>query len=330
MSTMLDLIGETPAQLRWAAELEVPAVPAARAGIVMGMGGSGIAGDAALVVAAESGARVTVHKSYGLPRWVSDELVVAISHSGNTEETASAVDAALAGRLSLVGITTGGALADRAVSDGFALVRVPAGPQPRAAFGYLAGAAVRILEAAGVVGSQRAGLLEAADAVEEILTGDGPQMADEIAGHLAGRAAFVYGGSGVGAVAANRWKTQINENSKAPAAWIDLPEGNHNDIVSWTGYPALSADSIATVFLDDSGDHPRVSLRSRLTRDLIEASVPIAGVVRSRGTGALARLFSLVIIGDLVSVALAARSGVDPMPVDVIQDLKARLAQENG
>ena len=56
--------------------------------------------------------------------------------------------------------------------------------------------------------------------------------------------------------------------------------------------------------------------------------VPTAGVVESRGASPLARLFSLVAVGDLVSVALTERSGVDPMPVDVIQDLKARLAQE--
>jgi glucose/mannose-6-phosphate isomerase len=328
MTTMLDLVHETPAQLRWAASLETPDVSSAEAAIVAGMGGSGISGDVAAVVAAAEGSRVVVHKAYGLPRWASSELVIAVSHSGNTEETNSAIDAALDHSMSVVGVTTGGRVAERASSDGFGVVAVPPGPQPRAAFGYLAGAVVRVMEGAGIVGPQADGLSEAADVVEGLLDGDAQATAEAIADALLGRFTVVYGGVGAAEVAANRWKTQINENSKAPAAWIALPEGNHNDIVGWSAYPDLSSESVGAVFLHDAADHPRVALRGRLTRELIESTVPVAGVVESRGSGPLARLFSLVIIGDLVSVALTERSGVDPMPVDVIQDLKARLAQE--
>jgi glucose/mannose-6-phosphate isomerase len=328
MTTMLELVLELPAQLRWAAGMETPASPAADAAIVAGMGGSGISGDAAAVVAAEAGRRVAVHKSYGLPAWAREELIVAVSHSGNTEETNSAIDEALARSLALMGVTTGGRVAERSGTDGFDLVTVPPGPQPRAAFGYLAGAVLRVLEGAGVVPPQSAALAEAADVVEAVLEGDGPAMAEEIADALLGRFAVIYGGVGAAEVAANRWKTQINENSKAPAAWIPMPEGNHNDIVGWTAHPDLSADAVATVFLHDSGDHPRTTLRGRFTEELMAPMVPTAAVIESRGTSPVARLFSLVAIGDLVSVALTERSGVDPMPVDVIQDLKARLAQE--
>ena len=120
-------------------------------------------------------------------------------------------------------VTTGGALAGRAASEGFGLLQIPPGPQPRAAFGYLAGGVLRVLEAAGVVGPQAADLNEAAAVVQSLLEGDGPQIAEDVADRLAGRFANIYGGSGPAAVAANRWKTQINENSKAPAAWIPLP-----------------------------------------------------------------------------------------------------------
>jgi glucose/mannose-6-phosphate isomerase len=328
MTTMRELVRELPTQLRWASELDTPVVPTADAAIVAGMGGSGISGDAAAVVAAGAGSRITVHKSYGLPSWAADELVIAVSHSGNTEETNSAIDEALARGIDLIGITTGGRVAERSASDGFDQVTIPAGPQPRAAFGYLAGAVLKVLEGAGVVPPQSAALAEAADVVEGILDGDGPGMAEEIAAGLAGRFAVIYGGTGAAEVAANRWKTQINENSKAPAAWIPLPEGNHNDIVAWTAHPELSAAAVGTVFLHDSGDHPRTAQRGRFTQELMAPMVPTAGVVESVGVGPLARLFSLVAIGDLVSVALADRSGVDPMPVDVIQELKARLAQE--
>lgn len=327
---MRGLVEELPAQLRWAAAMDVGAVPGASAAIVAGMGGSGIAGDVAAVVAEATGSRVAVHKAYDLPAWVAaDDLVVAVSHSGDTEETGSAMIAALAGGNPVVGVSTGGVLAERAAKAGLPWVEIPAGAQPRAAFGHLAGAVVRVLEKAGIVGPQGSDLLEAADVVEGILDGDGPDVAGEMADALTGRFTVVYGGTGIPAVAANRWKTQINENSKAPAAWVTLPEADHNDIVGWSAYPDLSADAVGAVFLHDSGDHPRTTLRGRLTRTLMSESVAIAGVVESRGTGTIARLFSLAVIGDLVSVALADRSGTDPIPVHILENLKARLAQES-
>lgn len=328
MTAMLDLIRDLPAQLRWAAAFDPPTMPAADAAIVTGMGGSGIAGEAAAVVAAADGRRIAVHKSYGLPGWASDGLIVAVSHSGDTEETLHGVAEAQERGLGLAAVTTGGALADLAGSQGFPVAVIPPGPQPRAAFGFLTGALLRMLEGAGLVSQQESALHEAADVLDEILAGDGPALAEDIATALAGRFSLVYAGTGPASVAATRWKTQINENAKAPAAHVALPEGNHNDIVGWAAHPDLAA-TVAAVFLQDFQDHPRIVLRAELTRALMEPLVPVARLVGSRGSGTLARLFSLVVIGDLVSVALAARSGTDPMPVDVIQDLKARLAQEN-
>ena len=72
----------------------------------------------------------------------------------------------------------------------------------------------------------------------------------------------------------------------------------------------------------------RVVLRHRLTRSLLEGMVGIAGEVRSRGEGPLARIFSLILVGDLVATFLAERTGVDPCEVAVIRDFKSRLKEE--
>lgn len=330
MTSMLDLVATLPEQLRWAAEAEVPELAPAESAIVAGMGGSGIAGDVAAVVAGSEGRRVTVHKSYGLPGWVGTgaELVVAVSHSGNTEETLDAFAAAGEAGLDRAAVSVGGELAAAAAAAGVGHLGIPDSPQPRAAFGRLAGAVLRVLESASVVAAQGAGLLEAADVIEDLLSGPAHEEADRIAARLDRHLTVAYGGAGLGAVAASRWKTQINENSKAPAYWAVLPEANHNEIVGWSAYPELTASAVVVVFLDDAGDHDRIRLRSRVTRDLMEDLVPVAGVVESRGKGVLARLFSLAVIGDLVSVRLAELAGVDPVPVDVIEDLKKRLADE--
>lgn len=324
MSEMRDLIGTLPDQLRWAADIDSPMVPLRSEAVVAGMGGSGIAGDIAAVIAEAQGARVTVHKSYGLPEWVGgDTVVVAVSHSGNTEETLSAAGEAVARGIPLVTVSVGGEL--ESLGGAVARVALPDSPQPRASAGRLAGAVLRVLEGSGVLASTGPDLREAASVVEEVLAGADAEV-DRIAGALRGRVAVIYGGAGVGVVAASRWKAQINENGKAPAFWATLPEANHNEIVGWTAHPDLSRDSMAVVFLDDEHDHPRVTLRSIVTRDLMARSVPIAGVVSSRGISPLARVMALSVIGDLVSVRLAELANVDPVPVDIIEDLKQRLA----
>jgi len=328
MSGMRDLIAELPEQLRWSANLAPPDMPFADEALVIGMGGSGVAGDVAAAFAESQGRRVAVHKSYGVPAWAvaTRPLIIAVSHSGNTEETVSGVKASITDGLPVGSMSTGGALAEMAAQYGIPHVEIPAGPQPRAAIGYLSGAVLRLLESSGVIGATATGLFEAADVVESLLDGEAQKAAEDIAAQLEGRIAVIYGGMGIAATAAGRWKTQINENGKAPAYWSVLPELDHNELVGWTAFPELGRDSVGVVFLSDRGDHPRVVRRAGLTRELMQG-VAIAGAVASRGEGALARLFSLIVVGDLVSVAVAEHAGIDPVPVETIEELKRRLAE---
>ena len=335
MTSMRDLIAGLPGQLRWAAGLEPPAPARAAEALVIGMGGSGIAGSIASVVADACGSRVSVHRSYGLPSWAvsTRPLVVAVSHSGEAEETLSGVEEARRAGLPLAAVTTGGRLAALASGDGFALVPTPEVPQPRAAVGYLAGALLRLLEKAGLLPSQQEGLREAADVVERLLGGGrGPAvaLADDLAAALDHRVAVVYGGEGLEAVAAYRWKTQINENGKAIAYCSVLPELDHNEVEAWSAYPGISRDRVGVVWLHDPLGDPRLARRARITREALTGRVGMAGEVHAHGEGVLARLFSLIVVGDLVAVSLAERAGTDAVAVAVISALKERLAVEGS
>jgi glucose/mannose-6-phosphate isomerase len=150
-------------------------------------------------------------------------------------------------------------------------------------------------------------------------------LAAEIAEKLTGRITVVYGGGSVSSVAAQRWKTQINENAKVPAWYSSFPELDHNEIVGWETMPEMTGQHVAVVALTDEADHDRVRLRVRITRDLTEDAVPWVGEVASRGRSRLARLVSLTVVGDLVSWMLAERLGVDPTPVVTIESLKQLL-----
>jgi glucose/mannose-6-phosphate isomerase len=136
----------------------------------------------------------------------------------------------------------------------------------------------------------------------------------------------VIAGSGLTSPIAYRWKTQINENAGQHAFAGELPECDHNEIVGWPTAPDFGRFS--AVFLDDSDDTPRVEQRIRLTREIIGDAAATSHIVTSRGQTTVERAFSLVLLGDLVSVYLGVLNGKDPVTIGPIDRLKARLADE--
>ena len=332
MSDMLTQIRSLGGQLRWASEAELPVVPPATDVLIAGMGGSGIAGDFVAALASAGRGRVAVHKGYGpLPGWALDRkpLLIAISFSGNTEETLDIVHAATDTDLPIVTLTTGGELSRITGEQGWPTISVPGGIQPRAAVGYLFGAVARVVAAAGLIPDQGSALIEAADAADQATSEGSPrwQLAAGIAQRLAGRIPIIYGGGPISGAVAQRWKTQINENAKTPAWWSVLPELDHNEIVGWEAMPSLTSQYLGVVSLTDETDHRRVGDRLAHSRALTQEAVPWVGEVAAEGDTPLARLVSLVVVGDLVSLMLAEIAGVDPVPVDTIEKLKKLLTE---
>ncbi len=332
MSDMIDQIRSLGSQLRWAASVELPPITPSSDVLIAGMGGSGIAGDFVAALAAPGSGRVAVHKGYGpLPGWAQERkpLLIAISFSGNTEETLDIVGSAIQAQLPIITLTAGGELGRITAERNWPTIAVPGGIQPRAAVGYLFGAVSRVVSGAGLIPDQGSALLEAADAADRATSEGSPSwlLATNISQRLAGRIPIIYGGGPISGAVAQRWKTQINENAKTPSWWSVLPELDHNELVGWEAMPQLTRDALGIVALTEVGDHPRVENRLAHSRALTEAAVPWVAEVAAEGDTPLARLVSLVVVGDLVSFMLAGIAGVDPVPVDTIEKLKKLLTE---
>ena len=301
--------------------------------VVCGMGGSAIGADLVLAATPELHLPAAVVRGYELPAWAGQgTLVVAVSCSGDTEETLACAEAAAARGCPVVCVASGGRLAGLANERESPLVRVPGGLQPRASLGFLATAVLATLQACGICRprdadiDETASVLRAGDEAFGIRRGeDGPgNEAKALARRLHGRLAVVYG-AGLAAPAARRWKTQVNENAKAPAFWAELPELDHNELEGWASVPHMTA-AAQVVLLEDELGAERLRRRAELTAaDLSSRGVAVARVA-SRGSSALARVFSLVQLGDYVSLYLALLYGVDPTPVSAIAGFKRRLA----
>jgi len=294
--------------------------------LVCGMGGSAIGGDlAAAVLGDRLSAPMLTKRGYELPSWVTaDWTVFCSSYTGETEETNACFAAAKSLGARRVVAGTGGGLVESARAAGDPVIGLPGLlPAPRTAVAYMLVCALEVAAASGVA-PRLADEVEAAAAFLEGDRGDLRHRAAEIAATLGDRTPVVYG-AGLTAAAASRWKTQINENAKAPAFCSELPEANHNEICAWD---ADSARSLVAVLLEDRDQHPRERFRFELTAAEIERGGSVAVRVETAGESPTERLLWTVMLGDLVSLELASARGVEPLPVEAIDRLKASLARD--
>jgi glucose/mannose-6-phosphate isomerase len=298
--------------------------------VVAGMGGSAIGGALARAALGDTASRpILAARAYGLPPWTTpDTTVLCSSYSGDTEETLACYEAAGALGATRVVATSGGKLAELARADGVPVIPVAGGLQPRAAVAYMTVAALEVAFRCGAGPRCASDIDVAAEHLEELVVEWGPEAPDSeaksLARRLVGTVPVVYG-AGLTATIAYRWKTQLNENAKVPAFWHELPEADHNELVGWTGAADLARFS--AVFLEDSDTHPRIADRVELTEGLIREVAGGTSRVQTRGTTSFERVFSMILLGDLVSIYLAALRGVDPGPVALIEQLKEQLAQ---
>jgi len=305
-----------------------------RAVVVLAMGGSAISGDLARTLAQErTAASINVVRDYRLPGYVdADTLVLAISYSGNTEETIAAFQAAKARGARLVAITSGGQLAQVAKAAGAVLYPVDSRfPQPRAALPHLLMPTLQMLAQASVSPDPAPEIPAALDLLRRkgqewgLETPEQSNLAKQLARRLHGRIAVIYGAEFLSEVA-RRWKTQLNENSKHWAFFEHLPELNHNAIVGYE-FPPHAPDSICVVQLASRFYHARTAARLQITAELLErARIPHTTIAAEADSPLAQQLFALL-LGDWVSYYLALLNGVDPTSIPAISELKARLQQ---
>ena len=150
------------------------------------------------------------------------------------------------------------------------------------------------------------------------------ERAAEIAAFLDGSVPVIYGADLTVPVAL-RWKTQVNENAKLPAFTAALPEADHNEISGWEG--AGQTAPMSAIFLEDRDQHPRVRQRSELTAALIEPHAQYVTRIETEGESRTERLLWSVMLGDLMSLQLATKRGVDPAQIEMIERLKEALGR---
>ncbi len=335
---MISQINNLPGQLEIAWELgnklSLPAWKGIERVLVTGMGGSAISADlVAAYLASECPVPIIVHRNYDLPGWARgpNTLVIASSHSGNTEETLSAFERAISSDCRVLVITTGGQLAANAANAQAALWQFEHEGQPRAAVGYSFALVLAALSRLRLVSDPTEELNDALGAMrsqqeylrEEVKAVKNP--AKRTAGQLMGRWVAVIGADILEPVA-RRWKGQISEVAKAWGQFEFLPESDHNTLAGLLNPEEILARTVV-LFLRAASYHPRNLLRSNLTKKAFMLEGLNTDFIDAQGETPLAHMWTALHFGDYTAYYLAMAYEVDPTPVATIEGLKREMSE---
>jgi glucose/mannose-6-phosphate isomerase len=338
ISNMRKLLCDFPDQVEDAvrigreAELAFPANMRISNIVLTGLGGSAIGGDLLRsYLGGDLRVPFLVNRNYTLPEFVDDAtLVIVSSYSGNTEETISAHRDAVKRKAAVLCISSNGETEKLAAKHGHPLVTIPGGYPPRAALGYSFFPTLLALRALKLIPAQDAAIKETISLLRKKAAAysspSKQNTALEIARQLYTKLPVIYSPGERLDVVNTRWRGQLAENAKVLAFGHVLPEMNHNELVGWKVLRRIIQDMVV-ICLHDRDDLDRVKLRMDITKEIVGHYAASVIDVESEGKTLLARIFSLIYLGDWVSFYLAMLNGIDPTPVKVIDYLKGELGK---
>jgi glucose/mannose-6-phosphate isomerase len=300
--------------------------------VVAGMGGSALAADFAKVLLSDSlTVPFEVVKNYTLPAYADrNTLVIASSHSGNTEETVECMNEAINRGCQMAAIATGGAIQQIASEHHVMFGAIPHDTQPRMGMIYNLRVLLRILMAYGLIKddlyNEMTQSVDWLQSESELWTKGVPaerNYAKQLALQAVGKTPVFYAGNLMAPVA-YKWKISWNENAKNVAFWNYLPEFNHNEFLGWTSHPIEKP--FAVFDLVSELEHPRVQKRFALSDRLLSGLRPKSSVVPLQGSSLLQQMLWGCILADFASIYVGILNGVDPTKVELIEKFKTELS----
>lgn len=291
--------------------------------LITGMGGSGIGGTIVSQLANDVSIPIVGNSSYDLPSWVDENtLVIGSTYSGNTEETISVVEAAIAKGAEVAFVTSGGKADELASQHGLNQIVLVGGNPPRSQFGYSVICQMFLLNHYGVtrfeIEKEINATIALLDSEEENIVSQSKVLAEEIVNTMP----IIYCAAGYDGVA-TRFRQQLNENSKILCWHHVIPEMNHNELVGWAG----GNENMSVIILRNEDDSAKNQQRIEINKEIISKHTNRIFEIWSKGDSKIAHTFYHVHFEDWVSVHLGEINKVDIVEVNVIDFLKAELAK---
>ena len=265
--------------------------------VIAGMGGSAIGGDVVSTLENDNiNYPIIISRGYSLPNWVNENtLLICSSYSGNTEETLTALDDGLKKKAQIIGITTGGKLANKLTDLKKDVILIPSGLQPRAALAFSFIPMIKFLDKISIIETKLDSWLN--DSINALIESRELYSIDsmenptyELAQQLHKNIPIIYADNSTYGFAALRLKGQLCENAKMLAYHNELPE-----------------------------------LNQQITQKILNENGVDQFVIEMTGNSFQERFLHMIHYRDWLSFWCAIAHGIDPSPVEKIDRLKKEL-----
>lgn len=307
--------------------------------IFLGMGGSGLAGSLAQDLI-ENHVRLPIRliNNYTLPEWIDDSsLIIAISYSGETEETVEGFVESYKRKAKLIAMGSGGQLENLSRKFGTPYYRHKPATcgQPRTSTIRYLGAILAILRRLGLFELEDRIVLTSRNILENTITRSWSQdipasqnLAKKIAQESFDTIPVIWGADHLQSVA-HRFKADFNENAKSYAYFEPIPEMNHKSIVGCE-FPKPLAKNIYHIMLKSQFGHPHNIKRVKVTADFFRRRKNRVQVVEfTEADNPLTETILGLTLSSLSAFYLAILYGVDPTPVEAVTEFKKHLKIDN-
>jgi glucose/mannose-6-phosphate isomerase len=285
---------------------------------VLGMGGSALPGEILSNYFSQYPFEVIISKEYDVPARVDKQtLIFIISYSGNTEETIAAYRKISKVGAPIVVVTSGGKLEQLVPMYQSQLIKVPTGLQPRVAIGYMTIPLIKVAHVAGLIPDKTLELRNAIQALRKPLF---EEYGKELAQKIGEKIPLIYASPKLSSIA-YKWKISFNENAKSMAFCNTIPEMNHNELCGYTH----ANSRFFTIMIKDVVEDPRIKKRMEIIKDLLKKMNNDAVEIAIKGDDLFSKILTTIYVGDWVSYYYAISKGIDPAPVELIEQFKQQM-----
>ena len=268
---------------------------------------------------------ILVNKNYNLPYFLGNRnLVIAISYSGNTQETISCFNKALERGAYVVVITTDGKLEKLAKKKKIPVIILPVEISiPRLGCGYTFSSLYKLLANLDIIKQKDEEILKMAQNLNPLkLEPEGKKLAEKMEGKIP----LIYSSFELKTLS-YIWKIKLNESSKIPAFCNWFPELNHNELSSYEIVNKTQPrwNNFFVIILCDKQDNLKIKKRMKLTSEIIKQKGYETEIIKLSGKNVLERVFKSIILADWVSYYLALKYKVDPLSTQLQEEFKKKM-----
>jgi glucose/mannose-6-phosphate isomerase len=301
---------------------------------ITGMGGSSMGGALVSSLTKDYPIPIVIWRDYDIPGWINkDTLVIAISFSGNTEETLDSFKKATAKTDKIVTIAQGGELDILSRKYKTTHYKINYSGQPRSSFGFIFTSVLAIFSKLKLIELSEDDFREAMVLLKglqkkiDVGIPTPNNNAKLLAKKLIDKIPVIYG-SGNLRLMARRWCNEFGENAKTAAFYQELPEANHNT-VNGLEFPKNLGQKIFAIILQSKFDHPRNRLRQNVLMQIFQRNrIPFESLMLEPSPTPLAELLQFCLLGAYVSYYLGIIYDSDPSQIKIVDFLKEKLAEK--